>query len=152
MKKFTFKYTARVGVLLSIILALCVAGLVWNGFILHALDKNDKLKIFINVLITLINVAILITVLSVMVHGRYVIKNDKLIVCFGFIKTTFLISDIVQITHFKQLNKLVVYFKSEEYSVIVISIEKYSDFSNKLKDVNPNIIITDNHGEESSNN
>ena len=41
--------------------------------------------------------------------------------------------------HFKKSDKLVIYFKDDSFTVIVISPEDYSDFVVALREVNPQI-------------
>ena len=76
------------------------------------------------------------------VYGRYVIKDDYLYCRFGFFYTKTEITEIFQLTEFKALNKLVMYFKDEKYSVAVISDKYYNEFYETLKSVNPDIIYT----------
>ena len=50
------------------------------------------------------------------------------------------INDVVQITHFKKSDKLVLYFKDAKYTVVIISPEKYEDFIFALREENRQII------------
>ena len=85
---------------------------------------------------------VIVFVLSVFIYGRYTIKKHALYTYFGFIYTKTDIKDIVQITHFKKSDKLVVYFADQKYSVIVISPTEYELFILELRKENPKIIYT----------
>ena len=58
------------------------------------------------------------------------------------------ITDIFQLTEFTTLNKLVMYYTDEKYSVAVISEKYYREFYEALKAVNPDIIYTVQSAEE----
>ena len=83
-----------------------------------------------------------VSAVAAAVYGRYVIKDDYLYCRFGFFYTKTEITEIFQLTEFKALNKLVMYFKNEKYSVAVISDKYYNEFYETLKSVNPDIIYT----------
>ena len=141
MKKFRFKYAPAVWVLLTVVLLLSVAGLVWNVFnLLEFLALNYTLKLVSSALISLICLFLTIFVLSVLFYGNYVIKGEVLCTYFGFFRAKYNINDIVCISLFKKSNKLVVYFKEQSYTVIVIDEELYSDFVLAIRKVNQQII------------
>ena len=139
MNKFRFKYSPLVWVLLVVVLLLALSGLVWNVFNLITYLDFGTTKLIINLLLVVLNALFLLFVLSVIVYGRYLIKNDKLVCCLGVIRTTYKIKDVTEITHFKKSDKLVVYFTDASYTVIVISPTKYDDFILALRSKNRRI-------------
>lgn len=141
MKKFTFKYTATVWALLTIVLVLSLIGLIWNVFNFISFIDAGAFKITIYLLISVLTAILLVIVLSVMIYGRYVIKDGNLYSYFGIIKSKTPISDVVEITHFKKSDKLVVYFKDAKYTVIVIAPELYDQFVLSLREHNKSIIF-----------
>ncbi len=140
MKKFRFKYPVIVWILLAAVLLLSVAGLCWNIFNLISVMPNDVLKQVLYGVIVALNGALVVLTVSVGVYGTYVIKGENLYSYFGFIRTKYEIKDIVEITHFKKTDKLVVYFKDEKYTVIVISPELYDDFVLAIREINKQIV------------
>lgn len=142
MKKFTFKYSIAVWVLLALVLALSIVGIVWNVFNVIEYAWAGALKITVYALIVAITTFLAVFVVSIMVYGRYEIKNGALYTCFGFVKSKELIDDIVQITHFKKSDKLVVYFSDDKYTVIVISPREYERFVLALRECNQKIIYS----------
>ena len=141
MRKFRFRYLPVVWVLLSVVLILCAIGLYLN--ILNIIEYSfAKGYDFISAIcISVINAFIAVFVLGVMFYGKYTIKKEMLYTNFGFIYTKTDIKDIVQITHFKKSDKLVVYFVDQKYSVIVISPADYEQFILELRKKNPQIIF-----------
>ena len=76
-----------------------------------------------------------------MAYGKYVVDGGYLYSYFGFIKSKIDISEIIEITHFKKSNKLVVYFKDGKYTVIVIASELYDNFVIAVRESNKSIIF-----------
>ena len=139
MKSFKFRYSITVWVLLSLILVISVLGLAWNVFNIIHFKGEQTFKVVSYYAISAITVALSIFVISVMTNGRYVIKNGYLYTCFGFVKNRTQIKDVIGLTHFKKSNKLVAYFKDNEYTVIVIAPEEYDKFILTVREVNPSI-------------
>ncbi|MBQ3219956.1 MAG: hypothetical protein IJB32_05130 [Clostridia bacterium] len=152
MKKFRFKYSNTVWILLAVVLALSIAGLIWNVFNLTEYLWAGAFKITVYALIIALTAFLVVFVISIMVYGQYEIKNACLYTYFGFVKSKEEISNIIQITHFKKSDKLVVYFSDEKYTVIVISNTEYERFILALREVNPKIIYnTQIDGEDTPN-
>lgn len=141
MKKFTFKYSVTVWVLLSIVLILSIVGLGWNIFNLIEFIQAGAFRIIAYSLICLLTAFLLVIVISVMIYSKYVIKDGYVYSCFGIIRSKEKISEIVEITHFKKSDKLVVYFNDGKYTVIVISPEFYDAFVLAVRQSNKSIIF-----------
>lgn len=140
MNKFKFKYSVTVYVLLILTLALSVVGLVWNIFNAVHFAQSETFKFVSSCIISVVTAALIVFVSSVLFYGKYVIKNGYLYTYFGFLKSKTPVLDVIEITHFKKSNKLVVYFKTNEYTVIVIAPEQYDDFILAMRKVNKNIV------------
>ncbi len=153
MKKFRFKYAPSVWVLLILILLLSVGGLVLNIFNLVEFYSFKKtINVISYAIIILITFVLTVFVLSIIFYGNYVIKGENLCVYFGFFKTKYKIEDIVCISLFKKSNKLVVYFKEQTYTVIVIDQNFYDDFVLAIRKINQQIIYdTKIDGEDIAN-
>ncbi|MBE5733420.1 MAG: hypothetical protein E7347_00040 [Clostridiales bacterium] len=141
MKSFRFRYARSVWVLLVIVAILSIAGLAWNVFNLIEFLPTGSFKVGTYSLIVLLNLALTILVISLMLYGRYVIKNGKLYSYFGFICSKINVDDIICITHFKKSDKLVAYFKEGTYTVIVISPQEYDDFVKSIREINRSILF-----------
>lgn len=142
MAKFRFKYARSVWVLLSVVLALCLTGLIWNIFNLTQYLWAGAFKIASYSIIIFLTFALSVFVISVMVYGNYVVKKNCLYTCFGFIFYKVKIGDIAQITHFKKSDKLVVYYSDQKFNVIVISPNEYERFVEALRQENKNIVYS----------
>ena len=140
MKKFRFKYSPLVWVLLAVVLALAIAGLVWNVLNLISCLPLGATKLTINVVLVVINALFLAFVVSVMVYGKYVVKEDTIVCYLGILRSTYKIKDVVEITHFKKSDKLVMYFSNSNYTVIVINPVLYEQFILAVRDKNKRII------------
>ena len=151
MKKFKFKFNGLVWGLLALCILASIGGLIWNVItLIDAIKRADK--IVVNGLITGFNALLALLVISVTTYSRYVVKDGKLYTRFGIIFNKVDLKKIVQFTHFKKSNKLVAYFKSAEYTVIVISPEEFEDFILTVRKINPEIIYDSKiEGEDTPN-
>ena len=140
MKKYRFKYNAITWVLLTVVLALGTGGLIWNIFNLEEYVWAGTFKIIAYSMIILVNILLIVFDLSVMLFGYYKIEGMSVICRFGIIKTVYDVNDVVEITHFKKSDKLVMYFKDATYTVIVIAKSEYEDFILSLRKINREII------------
>ena len=140
MKKFKFCYPTIVWVLIAIVCIFSLVGLGWNIYNLISFLDSGIVKIISYVVIILLNALLCVVAISLAVYGRYVVKGDYFYACFGIIRSTYSINEVVEIAYFKKSNKLVVYFESAEYTVIVIDQKDYDDFVKVLRDINPKII------------
>lgn len=137
---FKFKYSTLVWVLLAIVGALCISGLVWNIYALIETVKLGAIKIISHSIMILLTLFLCVLAISIAVCGRYEVSNNCLIQRFGIIKTKIALEEIIQITHFKKSDKLVVYFKDEKYTVIVISPADYDQFIMAVRNSNPSVV------------
>lgn len=150
MKKFFFKYSALVWVMIVIIIALFAASTAINVYdAIHFFGESNAIsKTVIAAIVATVSFLAFLSAVAAAVYGRYVVKDGYLYCRFGFFYTKTKITDIFQLTEFKALNKLVMYFKDEKYSVAVISEKYYREFYEALKAENPDIIYTVQSAEE----
>ena len=141
MKKFKFKFSGFMWVLLSVVLAVCLFSFALNVYNLTQYYSYDFFKFFPYILYALISLFLIIVVLGIMFFSRYSLKNGCLYVNFGIFVSKTKASEIMCITHFKKSDKLVVYFKHQAFSVIVISKEKYDEFVLSLRELNKEILF-----------
>ncbi len=139
MKKFRFKFSPLVWVLITLVILLSLSGVAWNIYnVIYFADVNPE-KIVTTAIILALNLAITIYALSLIFYSKYVIKKDCVYMYFGFIRSKIKISDIIQFSHFKKSDKLVAYFNDEKYTVIVISPDNYEKFILAVREINPHI-------------
>ncbi len=152
MNKFRFKYSPIVWVLLAVILAVCSVSIYLNVISVVEYSWANGFKIVGYISLLAISVFIIVFVISIAIYGNYTIKNGYLYTYFGFIHTKTDLNEIVQITHFKKSDKLVIYFKEQKFSVIVIAKSEYDSFVLALRGENKTIIYsTQIDGEDTPN-
>lgn len=139
MKKFNFKYSKSVLLLLVLVVVLSAGGCAWNiAYALQYVGLNTT-KVVTSLIICFLCAFLTVFALSALLYGKYVIKNGYLICYFGFIKSKINIKEATEITHFKKSDKLVLYYSNDKYSVIVIGNELYEDFILSIRQVNSQI-------------
>ena len=147
MKKFVFKYSTIIWIMLAIITAIFAAAVVFNVLDAVAFAGEIGARFVFAIIVATLSLAVLILIASALFYGRYVIKDKFLYFHFGLIFTKTDINEIFQLTLFTAQNKLVMYLKNEKYSVVIIDKKNYDAFYEALKKVNPEIIFTV-HGTE----
>lgn len=148
MKKFFFKYSALAWVMLIVVAVIFALSTAINVYDAVSFAGENTVKTVIAIIVAAISLFVFAAVVAAAVYGRYVVKDNYLYCRFGFFYTKTEIAEIFQITEFKAVNKLVMYFQNEKYSVAVISEKYYREFYEALKSVNPNIIYTIQSAEE----
>lgn len=129
MKTYKFK--------LSILASLLTAAGILLGFgsigftiwrIIYKTGFSEPLYIIQHLVLLLVGILAIVIFSSILIRSVYKIGETQIILWFGIIKSTFKISDIESIQLFTKTNKLVIYFKDEKYTVIVVKPEWYNDF------------------------
>ncbi len=141
MKKFRFKYSPVIWVLLCLVIALSLAGLGWNIFNFISFVHTDTIKTVLYAIVIALNAFLVFLAIAVATYGAYVIKDGNLYAYFGIIRSKYNVMDIVEITHFKKSDKLVAYFKDNKFTVIVISPSNYDDFVIAIREINKEIVF-----------
>ena len=141
MKKFPFKFSLLVIVLLSLVTIIFGASVVLN--VINSVKFYTDTGTAVTYIV-MTGLCLIMTVFSfgALIFGRYEIKNGKLYCRFGFICVKTDIKNIFQVTEFKTENKLVVYIVPEKYAVIVIKDKYYQEFYQALKKENPDLLFT----------
>lgn len=148
MKKFTFKYSTLVWILLIAVALIFAASVAANIYDAVYYSGENQTRFILALIISTCSLALLIFTVSAAFYGKYVIKGKFLYFHFGFFFTKTDISTIFQLTEFKAQNKLVMYFINEKYALAVIDEKYYQAFYEALKKVNPEITYTVQSAEE----
>ena len=124
MKVFKYKFSKLKKTLIYVGIALCFA-----GFCINILDT----------LMFLVPAVLLVILISLIVSSYYSIDGNTLKTSFGIIKSKYDISTIDTILLDRNTNKLTVYFKNNNFVVIVVKEEWYDEFTDALCKANKNI-------------
>ena len=139
MDKYRFGYSPLLKILISIVIAIAAAGLVLNILTVINHAKAHTLLAVLYGVLTLLTAILLAEAVAIAFYGLYKIKDGCLYACFGFIYTKTDVKYIVAVHVFKKTEKLVVYYKDEKFSVIIIPPASYDDFIAALLKANPEI-------------
>ena len=149
MKKFSFKYTPAIWILLSVVLALSFAGIGLNIFNLVNFIESGTTNTVIYCIILFLVTVLAVIDLSIMVGGKYTIKDKTLITHFGLFKSKIDLSDATAVILYKKSNKLVLYYAYQKYTVIMIHESRYDDFVAAVRKENKKITFEmENDGED----
>ncbi len=152
MKTFKFKLLPLSFVLLILVMALSIVGVIFNVMNIISLFRSSFTKP-INVIgyafMILVAVLLFIISISITLNSKYQVKKDKIILYFGIFKSKYEIESVLEFAHFKKSDKLVMYFKNSEYTVINVSTEVYGQFIEAVRENNREIIYrTETDGED----
>ena len=139
MTKFRFKLPPTIWVLLSVVLALAIAGLGLNIFnLINYIPSGAMATVIYSIIIVLVS-ALLVIDLSIMLGGKYSINNATLFTHFGIFKSKIEIKEVSGFVYFKKSKKLVLYYGTNKYTVIMIDEGQYDDFVLALRKVDKRI-------------
>ena len=126
----------------------CIAGILLGlgaaGYTAYRIWRNLYSELSVQLVlqyavVLLVAVLALVIFISVLAHSVYKITDKQIVLRFGIIKSVYTIADIVKIHRFTKTNKLVIYFKNDRYTVIVVKPEWYNEFTKELLSKNDKI-------------
>ena len=142
MKKFKYRFSPLIWVLLSLAMLIAVCTTIIN--VLQIIDYANKgLQIdYTKIIVIFIAILFFAFIIVVIVNSNYEITQTELKTRLGFIVTGVKLKDIQEIVLFVKDKRLSVIFKDEEFTNIVISPLLYNDFIKSIKATAPHIIYT----------
>ncbi len=132
MKTYKFKLSkaAVILTLAGILLGLGAIGFtVWR---IYRTGFSEPLYIIQHVVLLLVGTIAIVIFASILIRSVYKITDKEIVLWFGIIKSTFKISDIESLHLFTKTNKLVIYFKDEKYTVVVVKPDWYNEFCKEI--------------------
>ncbi len=147
MKKFKFNYSALIWVLISLVIVLSIASVVWNVYNIAFFIKVSTTKAVLYSLTVIISLFLAVLALGICFYGCYTIDEKNLISHFGIVYSRIELKNVSGVVRFKKTNKLVLYLKGGKFTVILISPAEYDDFISLLIKTNPEIAYSCEDGE-----
>ena len=139
MKDFIFKFS-RTAVILSVLaIALALGGAGWTIYRIIRFGFPSFTLGLQHVVMLIVCALLLVVFVSLLIRSFYRITDKEIVLRFGVIKSTFKIEEITSVHLFTKTNKLVVYFKNETFTVIVVKPEWNNEFIKALTSKNENI-------------
>ena len=140
---FKYKFSKLTKTLIYIGIALCFIGFGINIFAIITSDiasaANPVYPIIQYTLMFLVPAVLLVILISLLLSSYYAIDGNTLKTSFGIIKSKYDISTIDTILLDRNTNKLTVYFKNNNFVVIVVKEDWYDEFIDALCKTNKNI-------------
>lgn len=149
MKDFKFKLSKVAAILSVLAIILAVGGIALTVYRIFKLGFPSFVIGLQHVVMLIICVLLIVIFLSLLIRSYYRITDSEIILKFGVIKSVFQISDVTSIHLFTKTNKLVVYFKNETYTVIVVKEIWHNEFIKELTAKNDKIVYEVSLEEES---
>ena len=129
--KFRLSKTAAILTVAGILLGFGAIGFtIWR--ILFRTGFSEPLYIIQHVVLLLVGAIAIVIFSSILIRSVYKITDKEIVLWFGIIKSTFKIADIESLHLFTKTNKLVIYFKDEKYTVVVVKPEWYNEFCKEI--------------------
>ena len=129
--KFRFKLNAVTIFLLVAVILLCGYGIALN--IIALIENLETLKIILNVILMLVNLALIVTVFSIALFSNYSVNKKGIILRLGYFKVIYPKEELHSIKLFSKTQKLVLYFSDAKFTVIVINASKYQAFTKAVQ-------------------
>lgn len=140
MKKFKYKKSLLITVVISLLTACALAGIIMN-IISIVNDGNSFLRVLSYSIILAISVFMLVASLLMLLTAHYKITDTYMITSYGIIKERLPINLINSVSIFKTSDNLVVYYNENKYQVVLISADEFDEFIVALRNANPNISL-----------
>lgn len=132
MKTYKFKFSKLVLFLCFLALAVALAAIAFTIYRIHLYGFSSPTLVIQHVAILIIAVLAIIIFVSLLIRSVYKITDKEIVLWFGIVKQVFKIADIESIHLFTKTNKLVIYFKDDKYTVIVVKPEWYNEFTKEI--------------------
>ncbi len=138
MKKFfKFAFSPLIIVMLVLSLIISLGGIAINVYnLILSTTASQKFQYYCLLGLCLI---LFVFILFLLIRSGYKINKNKLYLYFGFIRTAFPLESALNLTFFEDKNMLILFFKEEEYTRIVIKKDKVQPFSEALREENKKI-------------
>lgn len=137
--RFRLSKLAVIGCIAGILLGLGAAA--YTAYRIWSNGGDVSVQLGLQYAVTLLVAALALAIFpSVLIRSVYKVSDTQIVLWFGFIKSVYQIEDIVRIHLFTHTNKLVLYFKDERFTVIVVKPEWYNDFVKDITGRKPSIL------------
>ena len=132
---------SRLIIILSVAAILVAAGggIGWTIYRIVDIGFQTVLLGIQYVVLLLVSALIIVVFVSLLIRSCYKITDKEIVLWFGIIKSSYKIAEIESVHLFTKTNKLVVYFKNERYTVIVVKPEWNNEFIKDLLSKNEKI-------------
>lgn len=140
MKTYKFRFSKPI-LILSILAILVAAGggIGWTVYRMIHIGFQTVLLGIQYVVLLLVSALVIVIFVSLLIRSFYAVTDKEIVLWFGIIKSSYKIADIESVHLFTKTNKLVIYFKNDKYTVIVVKPEWYNEFTKELLSKNENI-------------
>ncbi len=132
MKSYKFKFSKLVLVLIGLAIAAALAAVAYTVYRIYLYGFSSPLLVIQHVAVLIVAALAIVIFVSLLIRSVYKITDTQIILWFGIVKQTFKIADIESVHLFTKTNKLVIYFKDEKYTVIVVKPEWYNEFTKEI--------------------
>lgn len=132
MKSYKFKFSKLVLVLIGLAIAAALAAVAYTVYRIYLYGFSSPLLVIQHVAVLIVAALAIVIFVSLLIRSVYKITDTQIILWFGIVKQTFKIADIESVHLFTKTNKLVIYFKDDKYTVIVVKPEWYNEFTKEI--------------------
>ena len=132
MKSYKFKFSKLVLVLIGLAIAAALAAVAYPVYRIYLYGVSSPLLVIQHVAVLIVAALAIVIFVSLLIRSVYKITDTQIILWFGIVKQTFKIADIESVHLFTKTNKLVIYFKDDKYTVIVVKPEWYNEFTKEI--------------------
>ena len=132
MKSYKFRFSKLVLVLIGLAIAAALAAVAYTVYRIYLYGFSSPLLVIQHVAGLIVAALAIVIFVSLLIRSVYKITDTQIILWFGIVKQTFKIADIESVHLFTKTNKLVIYFKDDKYTVIVVKPEWYNEFTKEI--------------------
>jgi hypothetical protein len=143
MKKFKYKFSKLITILIFVGLAFCIVGFCLNLYLNITNGTSSAADpiypIIQYTLLYFVTVVLFVLLVSFLVKSYYAVTEKYFITNFGFVKSKYNIELIETISLDRTTNKLAITFEDTSFINVVVNETWYNDFVDALLAANPKI-------------
>lgn len=139
--KFAFNFTPVILALLVAVFLICALSIFYSISTFINPKGITTLTIVINAVSLLFSVFLIVEVFGLLLFCYYIVDDKGVSLRLGVFKINYKKTDFHSLKEFGKSKKLVLYFLSGKYTVIVIDSGEYLAFSKTVSCYNPNLPI-----------
>ena len=138
--KFAFNFTPVILALLVAVFLICALSIFYSISTFINPKGITTLTIVINAISLLFSVFLIVEVFGLLLFCYYIVDDKGVSLRLGIFKINYKKTDFHSLKEFNKSKKLVLYFLSGKYTVIVIDKNDYLEFSKTVSFYNPNLL------------
>lgn len=145
MKKFRFKYSPIVWVLMAMLIVVCTVGLILNAINIVSELNNlsaSPIKKISSIVLLIFCALVILLIVIMMIKSEYIFKGENIVLRLGIFSSKIDIGSVLGFIHGAKSKTLALTTNNEKTSYILIDERLYGEFIAEVKKINANVFVS----------